>query len=239
MLQAKGLFAGYDRMTVLRDIDIDVVAGQITLLLGPNGAGKSTLLRSLSGQVGLQSGDIRVDGKSIAGWSTERIARHGVRHVMEGHRIFPEITIEDNIRLGQIGLGRSQRRPEREIVDEAFDVFPILGEKRRLLAQSLSGGQQQMLALVQACAGRPRYLLCDEPSLGLALALVPDILAFLKRRAVEGLGVLLVEQLIDQPLAFADRVVLLRQGEVRLAGPVAEVGDAQALAQQMLGDVAI
>lgn len=237
MLQVEGLYAGYDRMTVLRDISLEVPAGEITLLLGPNGAGKTTLLRALSGLVTPQSGDIRADGTSIAQWSTERIARHGVRHVMEGHRIFPEITVEDNIRLGQIGLARSKRRSEREIFDEAFEVFSVLGEKRRLLARSLSGGQQQMLALVQACMGRPNYLMCDEPSMGLALALVPDILGFLKRRASEGMGVLLVEQLIDQPLAFADRVVLIRQGEVRLSGTVAEVGDSRALAQHMLGDV--
>lgn len=236
MLQVEGLYAGYDRMTVLRNVSLEVPAGEITLLLGPNGAGKTTLLRALSGLVTPQSGDIRADGTDIAKWSTERIARRGIRHVMEGHRIFPEITIEDNIRVGQIGLSRSKRRSEREILNEAFEVFPVLGEKRRLLARSLSGGQQQMLALVQACVARPKYLMCDEPSMGLALALVPDILGFLKRRALEGMGVLLVEQLIDQPLAFADRVVMLRQGEVRFSKSVTDAGDSQSLAQQMLGD---
>ncbi|MCZ4497551.1 MAG: transporter ATP-binding protein [Marmoricola sp.] len=237
MLQVEQLDAGYDRMTVLRKIDLQVKPGEVTLLLGPNGAGKTTLLRAMSGLVNPQGGQITMDGQRIDRWGPERTARQGLRHVMEGHRIFPEITVEDNVRLGQVGLPRSRRRSEREVFDEAFGVFPVLGEKRDLLARSLSGGQQQMLALVQAWAGQPRYLLCDEPSLGLALSLVPDILEFLRRRAAEGTGVLLVEQLIDQPLAYADRVVLIRQGEVRLSGHVSQVGDARSLAQQMLGGV--
>lgn len=237
MLRADGLNAGYGRMTVLRDIDLTVRPGEVTLLLGPNGAGKSTLLRALSGLSPAQAGRITVDDADATGWGPERTARSGVRHVMEGHRIFPELSVEDNIRFGQINLPRRRRRSEKQVFAEAFEVFPVLGERSKLLARSLSGGQQQMLALVQAWAGQPRYLMCDEPSLGLALSLVPDILGFLRRRAEEGMGVLLVEQLIDQPLAHADQVVVLRRGEVRLSGTVAEVGGKEGVVAEMLSGV--
>ena len=234
-MKVENLSSGYGRMTVLRDVTLEVPEGQLTLLLGPNGAGKTTLLRTISGLISPQSGQIGVDGRSLAGLGPERTARLGVRHVMEGHRIFPELSVEDNIRLGQAGTPRRSRRAEREIFDEAFDVFPVLGEKRHLGARNLSGGQQQMLALVQAWVSRPKYMLCDEPSLGLALALVPDILGFLRRRAAEGMGVLLVEQLIDQPLRFADRVVVIRQGEVKFDEDASQVEGPPQLASLMLG----
>lgn len=236
MLRVEKLDAGYGRMTVLRDITLEIPEGELTLLLGPNGAGKTTLLRAISGLLPLQAGSVDVDGQSMGGWSPERAARHGVRHVMEGHRIFPEMSVEDNIRLGQAGVPRRGRRSEREIFDEAYDVFPVLGEKHRLDARNLSGGQQQMLALVQAWVARPKYMLCDEPSLGLALALVPEILAFLKRRTSEGMGVLLVEQLVEQPLRFADRVAVLRQGELKFSDVIANVDGPQHVAALMLGD---
>lgn len=236
MLRVEGMNAGYGRMTVLRDVTLEIPEGELTLLLGPNGAGKTTMLRAISGLTPLQAGSVQVDGVSIGAWGPERSARLGVRHVMEGHRIFPEMSVEDNIRIGQAAVPRASRRAEREIFDEAFDVFAVLGEKRRLEARNLSGGQQQMLALVQAWVARPRYMLCDEPSLGLALALVPEILAFLKRRAAEGMGVLLVEQLVDQPLKFADRVAVLRQGELHFDDVVANVEGPHHVAAMMLGE---
>lgn len=239
MLQVEGLSAGYDRMTVLRDVSLELEPGQLVLLLGPNGAGKTTLLSTMSGLIKPKSGTVRVGGTPISGWAPERVARQGVRLVMQGHRVFPETTVEDNIRLGQINLSRGRRRPEKEIFDEAFDVFGILGEKRKQPARDLSGGQQQMLALVQAWAARPDYMLCDEPSMGLALALVPEILTFLKRRTDDGMGVLLVEQSIDQPLRFADRVLVMRQGEIRFAEDIADVTGVDQLVQEMLGGASV
>lgn len=235
MLEARAISAGYGPMTVLRDIDLAVTPGEMVLVLGPNGAGKTTLLRALSGLVPISGGELRLDDRVVNREGTERLARAGVRHVLEGHRIFPELTVEDNIRLGQLPLRSARRRKDREVFDEAFDVFPVLGEKKDLLARSLSGGQQQMLALVQAWAAQPRYLLCDEPSMGLALSLVPDILAFLRRRAEEGMGVVLVEQLVDQCMAVADRVVLLRQGEVKVARQVGEFASRDEVVELMLG----
>lgn len=234
MLSVESVDAGYGRMTVLRGVSLEVHPGEIVLLLGPNGAGKSTLLRTVSGLITPQRGVLSIDGRAITGASAERISRHGVRHVMEGHRIFPELSVEDNIRIGQINLPRSRRRSDQAIFEESFEVFGVLGEKRRLLARNLSGGQQQMLALVQAWVGQPKYLLCDEPSLGLALSLVPEILEFLRRRAEEGMGVLLVEQLIDQPLRYADRVAVLSRGEIRLQGRLEEIGGRDALAEQLI-----
>ena len=237
MLKASGIHAGYGSMTVLRDIDFSVEAREVVLVLGPNGAGKSTLLRTMSGLIPPSAGSITFDGEDVTRRGPERLARTGIRHVMEGHRVFPELTVKENIRLGQISLESSKRRPDREIFNEAFDVFPVLGEKCDLLARSLSGGQQQMLALVQAWAGRPRILMCDEPTMGLALALVPEILTFLRRRADEGMGVILVEQTLDQPLQIADRIVMLKQGMVSTFGTPAELGTRSDIALMMMGDL--
>lgn len=235
MLKVEDLSAGYGRMTVLRNLDLEVKPGEVTLILGPNGAGKSTLLSAISGLIPVQRGRVIVGDDDISAWKAERIARRGVRHVMEGHRIFPELTVEDNIRLGQISLPAARRRAERTILEEAFEVFPVLGEKRALEARNLSGGQQQMLALVQAWVSQPEFLFCDEPSLGLAMSLIPEILQVLRARADEGMGIVLVEQLIDQPLVVADRVVVLRQGEILASGAVSDFQDREALAALMLG----
>lgn len=236
MLTVNGLSSGYGSLPVIRDLDFSVEPGEIVLVLGPNGAGKSTFLKTLAGFLPPRSGSITLDDQSLVGRKPESIARSGVRLVLEGHRIFPELSIEDNIRLGQLALPRNRRLPIGEVLDRSFDVFPVLGQKRKDMAQSLSGGQQQMLSLVQAWTAQPKVLLCDEPSLGLAQALVPEILAFLKARASEGMGVVLVEQLIDHPLAVADRVVMLRQGSVLAEGPAAQFADREHVARLMLGE---
>ena len=234
-MQTKSLSAGYGRMTVVRDVSLEIPEGTLSLLVGPNGAGKTTLVNAIAGLLTPQSGSVELDGRSIGGKSPEKVNQSGVRLVMQGHRVFPEISVEDNIRLGQISLPKRMRRPEREIFDEAYDVFGILKEKRRQQARDLSGGQQQMLALVQAWAARRRYMICDEPSLGLALSLIPEILEFLKRRTDEGMGVLLVEQSIDQPLRFADRVMVMRQGEIRFNEDIKNVKGVSQIAAEMLG----
>jgi len=235
MLLAEGISAGYGRMTVLRNVTLSVEPGEIVLVLGPNGAGKSTLMKALSGLLPLQGGALRVGDEDLTGLNAERLSRRGIRHVLEGHRVFPELTVQENLRLGQLALPRGQRLPDDEVIERASETFPFLGEKRRLLAQSLSGGQQQMLALAQAWAARPDFLLCDEPSLGLAQSLVPDILSFFRDRAREGMGVLLVEQLVDQPLSVADRVVVLRQGVIVAEGKTADFANRTALTELMLG----
>jgi branched-chain amino acid transport system ATP-binding protein len=236
MFLAKDLYAGYGRMTVLRDISLTVAPGQILLVLGPNGAGKSTLMRALSGMLPLQQGKLELQGRNATGLGVEQLARRGLRHVLEGHRVFPGLTVQDNVRLGQIARRRGDRLPDADVLERAFEMFPVLADKRRQLARNLSGGQQQMLALVQAWAARPSYLLCDEPSVGLAQSLIPDILRFFRERASEGMGIILVEQLVEQSLSVADTVVVLRQGRIVAEGKADGFADPSVVAGLMLGD---
>ncbi len=219
MLEVTGLHAGYGRVPVLRGIDLRVSAGEIVLVLGPNGAGKSTLLRTIGGFIKPARGSISLDGHDVGGMPPEEITRRGMRLVLDGHRVFPELSVRDNIRLGAAFRGG---RPDFEaMAAPALEMFPILREKLLAPARDLSGGQQQMLALAQAFVAQPRVLLCDEPSLGIAQALIPPILGFLKRWATLGTAVVIVEQQIDSALAVADRAVVMERGEVRLTGTAA------------------
>ncbi len=219
MLEVTGLHAGYGRVPVLRGIDLRVSAGEIVLVLGPNGAGKSTLLRTIGGFIKPARGSISLDGHDVGGMPPEEITRRGMRLVLDGHRVFPELSVRDNIRLGAAFRGG---RPDFEaMAAPALEMFPILREKLLAPARDLSGGQQQMLALAQAFVAQPRVLLCDEPSLGIAQALIPPILGFLKRWAALGTAVVIVEQQIDSALAVADRAVVMERGEVRLTGTAA------------------
>ena len=216
MLEVSGLHAGYGRVPVLHGIDLAVRPGEIVLVLGPNGAGKSTLLRSICGFIKPTQGSVRLDGDDVTGLAPEEITRRGMRLVLDGHRVFPELSVRDNIRLGAAFRGG---RPDFEqIAAPALEMFPILREKLLAPARDLSGGQQQMLALAQAFAAQPKVLLCDEPSLGIAQALIPPILEFLRRWAERGTAVVIVEQQIDSALAVADRALILERGEIRLSG---------------------
>jgi branched-chain amino acid transport system ATP-binding protein len=221
MLEIKGLHAGYGRVPVLRDINLSVAPGEIVLILGPNGAGKSTLLRTVGGFIKPTGGSVILDGADATGLAPEEITRRGMRLVLDGHRVFPEITVRDNIRLGAAFRGG---RPDFEaLAAPALDMFPILRRKLLSPARDLSGGQQQMLALAQAFVAQPKVLLCDEPSLGIAQALVGPILEFLKRWAALGTAVIIVEQQIDSALAVADRAVIMERGEIRLTGTADEL----------------
>ena len=221
MLEISGLHAGYGRVPVLRGIDLSVAPGEIVLVLGPNGAGKSTLLRSIGGFIKPTAGTVRLDGQDITGLAPEEIPRRGLRLVLDGHRVFPELSVRDNIRLGAAFRGG---RPDFEaMAGPALEMFPILRQKLLDPARDLSGGQQQMLALAQAFVAQPRVLLCDEPSLGIAQMLIPPILDFLKRWAALGTAVVIVEQQIDSALAVADRAVIMERGEIRLTGTAAEL----------------
>jgi branched-chain amino acid transport system ATP-binding protein len=216
MLEIGGIHAGYGRVPVLRDINLTVAPGEIVLILGLNGAGKSTLLRCVCGFIRPTAGQVKLDGTDVTGMLPEEIARRGMRLVLDGHRVFPELSVRDNIRLGSAFHGR---RPDfEEMAAPALDMFPILRQKLHAPARDLSGGQQQMLALAQAFVAQPKVLLCDEPSLGIAQALIPPILDFLKQWAARGTAVVIVEQQIDSALAVADRAVVMERGEIRLSG---------------------
>jgi branched-chain amino acid transport system ATP-binding protein len=222
MLEVRGLHAGYGRVPVLRDVSLSVRSGEVVLVLGANGAGKSTLLRSIAGFIRPSRGTVRLAGRDVTGRAPELNARDGLRLVFDGHRVFPELSVADNIRLG--AAIRRDRSDSAALAGEVLDMFPMLRGKLRTRARDLSGGQQQMLALAQAFVARPAVLLCDEPSLGLAQPLIPPILEFLRDWAArQSVAVLIVEQQIDVALSVADRAIVIERGEVRITGAAADL----------------
>ena len=221
MLEVTQLYSGYGNVPVLRDISFSVNPGEILLVVGENGAGKSTLLRTIGGFIKPDRGSIKLDGKEIGGMRPEDIARGGLRLVLDGHRVFPEISVWDNLRLG--AAIRSDKKGFEKAVEEVFDVFPILKERLKQPARDLSGGQQQMLALGQAFVAQPRVLLSDEPSLGLAQALLPPILDFLRRWSRSGTAIVIVEQHIDIALSVADRALVVERGGIKLGCAASEL----------------
>jgi branched-chain amino acid transport system ATP-binding protein len=221
MLEVSDLHSGYGRVPVLRGVSFTVQPGEILLILGANGAGKSTLLRTVSGFIKPQRGSVRLDGRDITGLQPEALTRLGLRLVLDGHRVFPELTVADNIRLG--AAVRKDKPAFDRLSADVLNMFPALREKLHSPARDLSGGQQQMLALAQAFVAQPRVLLCDEPSLGLAQALIPPILAFLKRWAEQGTAIVIVEQQIDIALSVADHAIVIERGEVKMSGSAEEL----------------
>jgi len=221
MLEVRNLHSGYARVPVLHDISLAVHPGEVVLVLGGNGAGKSTLMRSIAGFIKPTRGSVMLDGRDITGQSPETNARQGLRLILDGHRVFPELSVADNIRLG--AAIRADPGDFETLAGEVLDFFPILRAKLRSAARDLSGGQQQMLALAQAFVARPAVLLCDEPSLGIAQALIPPILEFLRNWARQGVAVLIVEQQIDVALSIADRAVVIERGAITLSGTAEEL----------------
>ena len=221
MLEVRELDSGYGRVPVLHGISLAVKPGEVVLVLGGNGAGKTTLMRTIAGFIKPTRGTVLLDGRNITGQSPETNARQGLRLILDGHRVFPELSVADNIRLG--ATVRPHSGDFEQLAGQVLDFFPILRAKLRSAARDLSGGQQQMLALAQAFVARPAVLLCDEPSLGLAQALIPPILEFLKNWARQGVAVLIVEQQIDVALSIADRAVVIERGAITLAGTAEEL----------------
>jgi branched-chain amino acid transport system ATP-binding protein len=212
LLEVTGLTAGYGKIGVLHGVDLSVGKGEIVALLGPNGAGKTTLLRALSGLLPW-SGGIRFAGRDFAGAGPRETVRAGLGHVVEGHRVFTQLTVFDNLLLAGYGMPRSERAAR---VDEALGLFPEIAAKRNDRAGALSGGQQQMLAVAQGLVRRPLLLMLDEPSAGLSPVLVDRVLAVARQLREHGTAVLLVEQLIEKALALADRVYALARGAIVL-----------------------
>ena len=213
LLDISGLSAGYGKLMVLHGIELTVCAGEIVALVGPNGAGKTTLLRTISGLLPLSAGRVRFAGRDLRQAGARETARAGIAHVIEGHRIFTQQSVADNLLLAAYDLPRGERSAR---IEEALSYFPELAVKRRDRGASLSGGQQQMLAVAQGLVRRPRLLMLDEPSAGLSPVLVDRVLGVATRLRNQGTAILLVEQLIDKALAVADRVTALAQGRVAL-----------------------
>lgn len=232
LLEAKGLHAAYGETKVLHGIDFSVEEGGVTALLGANGAGKTTTLRAICGML-RTDGDIILGGEPIDGMATEDIVRRGVAHVPDGRGTFMELTVEENMRLG------AYTRRDREIdsdFDRMFGYFPRLKERFRQQAGTLSGGEQQMLAITRALLLRPRLLLLDEPSFGLAPLIVKEIFNIMRRiREEERVSILLVEQNASLALAFAEDAYLLETGRIVVSGKAADISKDESIRRSYLG----
>jgi branched-chain amino acid transport system ATP-binding protein len=211
VLEVEGLDVRYGRVPAVRGLTFRVGRGEVVGLIGPNGAGKTTTLHAIMGVVRPAAGDIRLAGRSLVGRKPDRIARAGIALVPEGRRIFPHLTVDENLRLGLAGRGRRRR----DGLEDVRALFPVLSEFRRRQAGALSGGQQQQLAIARALAARPDVLLLDEPSLGLAPRLVDAVFDALDRIRERGVTTVLVEQRAQRTVAFADRTHILSNGELR------------------------
>ncbi|MEU7841299.1 ABC transporter ATP-binding protein [Micromonospora sp. NPDC049114] len=234
LLVVRGLVAGYGAAPVLRAVDLTVPAGTIAAVVGANGAGKTTLLRALSGMIRPSAGQVVLAGEDLGGTPVEQLVRRGMAHVPEGRGVISELTVDENLRLG--GLWRRDRADAGRALDEVYQLFEPLARRRRHLGHQLSGGERQMLALGRALVGRPRLLLLDEPSLGLAPRVVARTMALLRHlRDRTGLTVLLVEQNVRSALAVADQGVVMSLGQVVIAAPAATLRDDDDLRHAYLG----
>ena len=232
LLDVRGLRAGYDGVPVLHGVDLHVDAGEIVTLLGSNGAGKSTLNNHLSGLFRPLAGSIRFEDEDITGASSTSIVERGLVQVPEGRRIFPNLSVQENLELGSYRRGRHHRQRN---LDRVTACFPRLGERLPQLAGTLSGGEQQMLAIGRGVMAEPRLLILDEPSLGLSPLLVEEMFALVRRLHEERLALLLVEQNVVQSLELAQRGYVLENGRIVLSGPAGSLREDPALRRAYLG----
>lgn len=219
LLQVQRLNAGYGNIQILHDVDMVMRPGEIVALLGPNGAGKSTLMRAISGLLPWMSGDVQFDGASLRRASPRDAAKLGLVHVIEGHHVFTQLSVQDNLALAGYDIARAERQQR---IRDALAFFPEIAQKRHDRAGALSGGQQQMLVVAQGLVKRPRLLILDEPSAGLSPVLVDRVFEVAARLRDEGTSVLLVEQLVEKSLALADRVYAMAHGEIVLQARTTE-----------------
>ena len=232
MLEVRALRAGYGAIEVLRGVDLAVGADEIVALLGSNGAGKSTLNNNISGLYRPFGGTIRFDGADIAGAPSMRIVEAGLVQVPEGRRVFPNLSVRENLELGSYRRGRAARANN---IDHVLSIFPRLGERLVQTAGTLSGGEQQMLAIGRGLMSEPKLLILDEPSLGLSPILVEEMFALIGRLNRDGLAILLVEQNVVQSLAVAHRAYVLENGRIALSGKADDLAQDPALRKSYLG----
>ena len=232
MLEIKNLHAGYGQMKVLQGVDLDIQAGEIVALLGSNGAGKSTLNNNISGIYTPTAGSILFEGEDIVGMRSEHVVQKGIIHVPEGRRIFPNISVRENLELGSYLRGRQNRAAN---LDRVVGVFPRLQERFSQLAGTLSGGEQQMLAIGRGMMAEPRLMILDEPSLGLSPLLVEEMFALIQDLNKTGLSFFLVEQNVMQSLEIADRAYVIENGKIVLSGEATSLLDDPNLKKSYLG----
>ncbi len=236
LLEACGLRTGYGRLPVVFNVDLEVEEGEIVALLGANGAGKTTTLRALSGMLPLMAGEIRLDGTSLKGSPPNAIARRGIVHVPQGRGIFPTLRVDETLRLACAMAGIRRAEADARIAD-AYAVFERLHERRTQLAGTLSGGEQQMLAIARGLITKPRLLMIDEMSQGLAPTIVQGLFGIVRSLPEQGVSVLIVEQFVTHALAIASRAYVLEKGEVAFSGEAAELARDEAFVKgSYLGD---
>jgi branched-chain amino acid transport system ATP-binding protein len=241
MLEVSQLAAGYGKIEVLHGLSFQVPKGQVVTLIGSNGAGKTTTMRAVSGMIQPRSGSIRLNGREIGGLDSHEVARSGLAHSPEGRRVFPTLSVEDNLTLGAFPR-LTGSRPKGDVPadrDRIFELFPRLKERRAQLAGTLSGGEQQMLAMGRALMLNPEILLLDEPSMGLAPLVVDTIFEKVRAMADAGIGILMVEQNAEAGLDVADEVVALARGEVVYSGVAGEARNHASVLRAFLGEAAL
>jgi branched-chain amino acid transport system ATP-binding protein len=238
ILSVEKLTAGYNVAPVIRDATLHVGKGEAVALLGANGAGKTTLLRAVSGLIRPMSGAVVATGETVTGLSAEALVRKGVSHVAEGRRIFRKMSVEDNLAIGLAAMRLSRAESARRR-DEQYALFPALAGKAGASAGSLSGGQQQMLAIAQALIREPEILMLDEPSIGLAPIMIEEVFDKLGKIRASGVSILLVEQVVERALKFVDYGYLLQGGRIRAEGAPSDLAGADIVHRAYMGEAAI
>jgi branched-chain amino acid transport system ATP-binding protein len=232
MLSVQQLRAGYGAVEVLRGVDLEVMPGETVALLGSNGAGKTTLNGVLSGLVKARAGHVNFDGQDTTDWNSRKVVQAGLIHVPEGRKVFPNLNVLENLSLGAFTRGKERRE---ENLEKIFGIFPRLRERISQLAGTLSGGEQQMLAIGRGLMAEPKLLILDEPSLGLSPLLVEEMFTLIGQLKSSGFAVLLVEQNVGQSLEIADRAYVMENGLIRFTGKPAELLASDTLRQAYLG----
>jgi branched-chain amino acid transport system ATP-binding protein len=235
MLSIEGLKVAYGHVEALRGIDLEARQGEITAIIGSNGAGKTSTLMAISGLAPISAGDIRFEGQSIARRRPHDITRLGITHILEGRQLFADQTVADNLLLGGYTRLPRQRARVAELLEREMTRFPILRERRAQLAGTLSGGEQQMLAIARGLMSEPRLILMDEPSMGLAPLVVKGIVSTIRSLREEGATIVLVEQMAAVALRLADRAYVLENGQIKLSGTGAELAHTPEVRRAYLG----
>ena len=233
MLALTDVCAGYGSFQALFGVSLEVKAGESVAVIGPNGAGKTTLLRAISKLIELTAGEVTMEGRSLKRVAPHEVIAHGISQVPENRRLFPRLTVEENLKMGAfLPAARNKFAQRREFV---YSLFPRMGERRAQLAGTLSGGEQQMCAIGRALMSGPKLLLLDEPSAGLAPVVVQSIMQMVKRICAEGYTVLIVEQNVSQVLKVVDRAYLLEVGRIKTSGPAAELAASDDIRKAYMG----
>ena len=233
MLELHQVTAGYGHFTALWDVSLRVAEGEAVAVVGPNGAGKTTLLRVISGLIAPRSGRIAFEGAELAGHPAHDIVAHGIAHVPEGRRLFPGLTVADNLKMG--AFVPAARARYLESLERVYTLFPVLAERQKQRAGSMSGGEQQMLAIGRALMSRPKIILLDEPSLGLAPVMVLRVFDLIRRVREEGYTILVVEQNVRQVLKLVDRAYLLEVGRISMEGRSGELAEQDFVRKAYIG----